>query len=483
MMNRALALALLLLPAAAGAAVLPAGFTETTVASGLRQPTAMALAPDGRIFVCEQGGQLRVISSGGTLLSGPFVTVTTTSAGERGLLGVAFDPQFFGNHFVYVYYTATTPNVHNRVSRFTADGDAAVAGSERVLVDLDPLGATNHNGGAIHFGPDGKLYIAVGENAVKDNAQTLDNRLGKILRINSDGTIPGDNPFFGTAVGANRAIWALGLRNPFTFAFQPFTATMYINDVGENTWEEVNQGLAGANYGWPTTEGPTADARFVSPLYAYMHPTGCAIAGAAFYDPAVHQFPAAYNGSYFFADLCGGFIRRIPAGSTTAVDFATGIVQPVDLHVSDSGSLYYLGRGFGANTGIVVRIDSPRPPSVTITANGVHATAVLTQQDSLTIALNFDAGSGGVLNPGEVYIGLLTSNGPLWVDTATQQLSPTPRPVVSGPIPSFGPVTLFQFPSLADIPKGTYFWMVVVDNDQNGVANGGLFDAVGTVIQ
>src|SRR5215510_3134858 len=106
------------------------------------------------------------------------------------MLGVAFDPDFGTNHFVYVYYTATTPVVHNRVSRFTANGDVAVAGSETVLVDLEPLGATNHNGGAIHFGPDGKLFIAVGENANRNNAQTLANRLGKILRLNKDGTIP-----------------------------------------------------------------------------------------------------------------------------------------------------------------------------------------------------------------------------------------------------------------------------------------------------
>src|SRR5262245_43591007 len=305
---------MLFAPASAGAAFLPPGFSETTIASGLRQPTAMALAPDGRIFVCEQAGALRVISNSGTLLPNPFVAVTTTAAGERGLLGVAFDPDFAANQFVYVYYTATTPNVHNRVSRFTANGDVAVPGSEFVVVDLEPLGATNHNGGAIHFGPDRKLFIAVGENANPNNAQTLSNRLGKILRINGDGSIPDDNPFAGTATGANRAIWALGLRNPFTFAFRPFTDTMFINDVGESTWEEINQGRAGANYGWPITEGPTMDGRFVGPLFAYTHANfdgvifNCAISGGAFYDPSVHTFPAEFTGSYFFADLCGGVI-------------------------------------------------------------------------------------------------------------------------------------------------------------------------------
>src|SRR6185436_16408132 len=203
------------------AAVIPSGFTETQVAGGLLNPTAMTFAPDGRLFVCQQGGALRVIKNG-VLLSTPFVTVTVNSSGERGLLGVAFDPNFSSNNFVYIYYTATTPAIHNRVSRFTANGDVATPGSEVVILELNNLsGATNHNGGAIHFGEDGKLFIAVGENANGANSQTLANLLGKILRINPDGTIPNDNPFFNTATGNNRAIWAMGLRNPFTFGFQP----------------------------------------------------------------------------------------------------------------------------------------------------------------------------------------------------------------------------------------------------------------------
>ena len=159
--------------------------------------------------------------------------------------------------FVYVYYTATSPPVHNRISRFTANGDVAVAGSETVILELDNLSsATNHNGGALAFGPDGKLYAAVGENANGANAQSLTNLLGKMLRINKDGTIPTDNPFYTTATGRNRAIWALGLRNPFTFAFNPAGTELFINDVGQNTWEEINDGVAGANYGWPDYRGP-----------------------------------------------------------------------------------------------------------------------------------------------------------------------------------------------------------------------------------
>src|SRR5688572_5993540 len=244
------------------AATLASGFSETLIAGGLRKPTAMAFAPDGRLFVCEQDGALRVIKNG-ALLAAPFASLTVNSVGERGLLGVAFDPGFESNRFVYVYYTATTPNVHNRVSRFTAIGDVA-QGNETILMDLEPLGATNHNGGAIHFGVDGKLYIAVGENAVSSNSQTLANRLGKILRINADGSIPADNPFYNQASGVNRSIWALGLRNPFTFAVEPVSGSLHINDVGQSTWEEINLGVAGANYGWPATEGPTSNPAYRS---------------------------------------------------------------------------------------------------------------------------------------------------------------------------------------------------------------------------
>src|SRR5205085_503575 len=147
---------------------------------------------------------------------------------------------------VYAYYTVPGTTAHNRVSRFTANGDLVQTGSETVLMDLDNLSsATNHNGGGLHFGKDGKLYIGVGENANGANSQTLSNRLGKLLRINADGSIPTDNPFYNTAQGANRAIWALGLRNPYTFAVQPGTGRLFINDVGASTWEEIDDGVGG----------------------------------------------------------------------------------------------------------------------------------------------------------------------------------------------------------------------------------------------
>lgn len=330
------------------AATLPAGFAETQVASGISGATAMAFAPDGRLFVCQQGGQLRVIKNGALLVT-PFLTVTTDSSGERGLLGIAFDPGFATNGFIYIYYTVPSSPRHNRVSRFTANGDVVVANSETVILELNNLSASNHNGGALHFGSDGKLYIAVGENAVASNSQTLSNLLGKILRLNSDGSIPTDNPFYNTATGVNRAIWALGLRNPYTFAFQPGIGRMFINDVGESTWEEINDGIVGSNYGWPSTEGPTANPSFRSPLFSYGHgngaTVGCAITGGTFYNPSVNQFPSDHVGKYFFADLCSGWIRRFDPTNSTVANFATGISSPVDLQVGPEGSLYYLTYG------------------------------------------------------------------------------------------------------------------------------------------
>ena len=335
-------------------ATLPDGFAESEVARGIANPTAMEFAPDGRLFVCQQDGQLRVIKNG-MLLSAPFVTVETDPNGERGLLGIAFDPGFTTNQFLYIYYTATTPRLHNRVGRFTANGDLAVEGSERAILDLEDLTSTSHNGGAIHFGQDGLLYVAVGEDSTPSNAQTLNNRLGKILRINRDGSSPVTNPFFNVASGENRAIWALGLRNPFTFAIDHATGRIFINDVGEDSVEEINEGRAGANYGWPSCEGAChpANPQFQDPVFQYGHgsspTTGNAITGGAFYTPLVNQFPPSYRGRYFFADTSTGWIRQMDPATGNVAGFATDIAGPVDLKVSADGLLYYLSRGGSAN--------------------------------------------------------------------------------------------------------------------------------------
>ena len=244
---------------------------------------------------------------GGVLLPTPFVTVATTANGERGLLGVTFHPQFASNGWVYLYYTTTSGGTHNRIVRYTASGDVA-SGSATVLIDLPNLSsATNHNGGALHFGPDGKLYVAVGDNAHGNKSQSMSSPFGKILRFNDDGSIPTDNPFYGTTTGLNRAIWALGLRNPFTFGFQPGSGRMFINDVGEGTWEEIDEGQSGANFGWPTEEGAGGAPTYTDPIYAYRHSSannpslvvGFSIVGAAWYGPAATLFPAAVPGQLF----------------------------------------------------------------------------------------------------------------------------------------------------------------------------------------
>jgi glucose/arabinose dehydrogenase len=341
----------IVLAASRVSAAVPNGFVDEVVVGGIAAGTAMAFAPDGRLFVCQQGGVVRVVKNGALLVE-PFVTLPVNTAGERGLIGIAFDPAFAANGYVYLHYTTAAAPIRNRVSRFTASGDVAVPGSEVVLIELNPLsGATNHNGGALAFLADGTLLVAVGENATPSNAQTLENLLGKMLRINTDGSIPTDNPFYGTAAGVNRAIWALGLRNPFTFAVQESTNRVFLNDVGQSTWEEINEGLAGANYGWPLSEGYTSTLGQTSPVYAYGHGAGaflgCAIAGGAFYEALTTPFPSAYDGDYFFADLCGGWINRRDAATGIVATFASGASGPVDLDVGSDGALYYLARTAG----------------------------------------------------------------------------------------------------------------------------------------
>ena len=353
-----LACALLLSAAAVGSAeALPPGFVDQLVVSGLSAPTAIAVAPDGRQFVTEQKGAVRVVRDR-TLLAAPFVKLNVDSDGERGLLGIALHPAFASNHFIYVYHTVPGTPPHNRVTRFTADGNVARPGSARVILELKSLSIrTNHNGGGLHFGPDGKLYVGVGENGESSNAQSLNNRLGKILRLNPDGSIPANNPavfpgIAGRTQGVTRAIWAVGLRNPYTFAFQRHSGTMFINDVGAQTWEEVNRGVAGRNYGWPISEGPTRLSGQTSPVYAYQHssgtPTGCAITGGTFYNPTTSNFPKRFTGKYFFADFCGNWIYYLdPASPGSATLFQSGLNRPVDLAVGTGGSLLYIQRGDG----------------------------------------------------------------------------------------------------------------------------------------
>lgn len=386
----------------------PSGFSQVQVVGGLSNPTVFAFAPDGRIFIAEQGGRLRVVKNG-ALLATPFVQLSVNASGERGLIGIVLDPNFATNGYIYLYYTVPTGTIHNRVSRFTANGDVALAGSERIILELDPLSnATNHNGGAMQFGKDGKLYVAVGENANRANAQNLDNYLGKILRINPDGSIPTGNPFT-TGSDKRKRIWAYGLRNPYTFDFQPGTGRLFVNDVGEVTWEEINDATTGGiNFGWPNAEGRSTNTAYRNPVYTYQHGSGdnrgCAITGGVFFNPTTSNYPASYTGKYFYQDLCNNWINYIDVSGSTAVrsPFAIGLPgQSLSISLGNDGNLYYLSRNGRALYKIIytnnnapaitsqpsnVTISQGQPATFRVSASGAAPLSYQWQKNGVNIA-------------------------------------------------------------------------------------------------
>ena len=327
-------------------------FVERVIGDTLDSPVSMAFAPDGRLFVCEQGGRLRVIERG-RLLAKPFATLPVYALAEQGLLGVAFDPAFAINHRLYVAYTYGSPARHQRLSRLTAAGNTAVRGSETVLFEMDQNLGQVHVGGAVKFGPDGMLYLGTGDNNEETRAQSLRSTFGKILRLRPDGGIPADNPFYTIAIGNYRAIWARGLRNAFAFDFDRRTRRMFINDVGGSRFEEINYGAAGGNYGWPVFEGPSDALEYRAPVHAYDHDHGCAISGGAFYEASKPSFSSEWLGRYFFAEYCRSEIRWIDpaAPDSSRVFLKTRVAGPVDLRVGPDGDLYYLARGTTAITG------------------------------------------------------------------------------------------------------------------------------------
>lgn len=377
--------------------------------TGLTNPTAMAFAPDGRLFVTEQAGAVRIITPEGQLLPTPFlVTTNMRSDGERGLLGIAFDPNFTTNNYIYIFYTENSQG--SRLSRFTASGNTVVPGSEVILLEYYNISG-NHRGGDIHFGPDGKLYLALGDAGEPLNSQLVDTYNGKILRLNSDGTIPTDNPtsFVNTSgqtltpTGQYRAIWAMGLRNPYRFSFNSLTGKMHINDVGAGLWEEVNVGNAGINYGWPTCEGLCSNSNARNPIYVHERGIeGCAITGGAFYTG--NQFPGSYQNNYFLIDYCATWLRYLKLDNSSAT-FPLGVPQfSVDLKTAPDGSLYILGHGAGTisrlsfvsnntNHNPVARITStpnsgPVPLEVNFDGSGS------TDQDNDTLTYVWDFGDG-----------------------------------------------------------------------------------------
>jgi glucose/arabinose dehydrogenase len=328
---------------------LPGGFTLITVAERVTGATTLAVAPDGRVFVCEQTGALRVVKED-RLLERPFLVVKVDSSWERGLLGVAFDPSFAANQFVYVNYVSGRPFPHHVIARYAADGDVAVEGSEKILFEGDDQSKmpgkikNGHQGGAMHFGPDGKLYVGIGEQTGEKPSQDLHSLLGKIWRLNADGSIPVDNPFYAQTSGKYRAIWCLGLRNPFCLAFQAESGRMFINDVG-GAKEEIDEGKAGANYGWPVVEHGqrSDDPKFTEAIFSYPV---ASITGAAFCPRDNLKFPAQWRGKYFFADYMRGFIKTLDPEhlEAGASDFAENMGKVTNIAFGVDGSLYVLDR-------------------------------------------------------------------------------------------------------------------------------------------
>jgi uncharacterized repeat protein (TIGR03806 family) len=346
------------------AATLPPGFAETKVAEGLN-PTTMSFAPDGRLFLCEKQGLLRAIDDQ-KLLPEPVLDITSQvdAWNERGLLSVCFDPDFARNSWIYVYYTHNREpekknhtSSNNRVSRFTLKGNLADVGSEKVILELTNLSKIGwHNGGGLAFGKDGKLYVSTGENAAGANAQNGTNLLGKLLRLNKDGSIPEDNPYK-EFEGGNHAIVALGFRNPFSIAVQRTTGLLYVSDVGAN-YEQIegydtNAAPTAVNYGWPGIDGRLKNQNppkgYKEPVYPYDHGRGegLALCSGDFYNPAkpgAGAFPKEYTGKFFFSDYRGWIKLIDPGKPETREDFAKDINRPIDVEVAPDGALWYIAR-------------------------------------------------------------------------------------------------------------------------------------------
>ncbi len=428
-------------PTPQAAAALDAGFQDSSV-TDVASPTALAFTPDGRMLITTQPGKLYVYTTGA-----PVVALDLTvgkllcDTFERGLLGVAVDPNFATNRFIYLYYThKTAPNAqcqngvlaYNRVSRWTLS-DANVASGEVVLVGNIGSPAGNHNGGDLKFGKDGFLYVGVGDGgSTPQTAQQLSSLNGKILRITGDGNIPTTNPYAqdpnsvrcNTAGGTGdtgklcQEIYAYGLRNPFRMGFDPNAAStrFFINDVGQNTWEEIDNGQAGANYGWNVREGHcengstincgTPPAGMTNPIYDYGRggsPSCSSITGGAFVPNGV--WPAAYTGAYLFSDYACGKIftlRETSPGTWTRSDFLTGLgsSSAVDLRFGPwngpngaTQALYYTTYAGG---GEVRRIGyanaTNNPPTAALTASPRFGATPL--------RVDFDGGASADPDPG-----------------------------------------------------------------------------------
>lgn len=439
----------------AQAAVTPSDgrFASVPIITGLSQPMAFAFAPDGRIFIAQKEGAV-LIYKNGALLPTPFIQLTVNSYNEHGLVGMALDPNFARNGYVYFYYTyendPTNPtgSKTGQVIRVTASGDLALPGSTLVLAgsvtgspaqpscqdfpagsDCIPADGYNHVAGGVRFGADGTLFIATGDASTETplalRAQDLDSLAGKILRINTDGTAPANNPYFNGNPLANRSrVWQYGLRNPFRFGIKPGTDLPFIGDVGVDSWEEIDRGYPGANFGWPCYEGPVQFALFSStstcqalyaanistpPLYAYPHGNSdAAVIGGVFYQGT--SYPAEFQGAFFFADHERSTISILKVDANNNLvpgsqDALTGGDGLVDFEIGPDGDVYYASIGTneirhlqfvptaaGACTVIAPKYDIGVSNKAVPTQTGGAAAAGFDGANSITgLAVNYSA--------------------------------------------------------------------------------------------
>ena len=418
----------------ASAQITEPGFASEVVAENLSLATGLAFTPDGRIFIAEKGGTIKVVKDG-VLLSDPLVTLTDVNTfGDRGLIGLAVDPNFATNGYIYVSYTFENSPGFNiagpktgRIVRLTVVGDTASESSKLVLVgsvggsatspscenfavtdDCIASDSNSHSVGGLRFGTDGKLYASLGDGADFSTvdpralrAQNVNALAGKMLRINTDGTAPADNPFYDGNPNSNKSkVYALGLRNSFRLGFHPTTNLLYSGDVGWGSWEEVNLIEAGKNYGWPCREGNVAtsygctpSSAYTNPLYTYAHNSagaGSIIAGAF---PANSAYPAQYGNSLFIGDYAQMWVKRLVlnASGTAMVsveDFVPDTVWPVEIITGPDGNIYYLDIVFGSLNRIT-HTSGNRKPAVNISAN----------KNSGATPLNVNFSSAGTADP------------------------------------------------------------------------------------
>lgn len=385
-------------------AQLPANFQDELVSSDLVQPIALTFLPHGRILVLQKTGEVRLADLNNTppLSMSSFMTITNIdTSGEHGLINIVLDPNFESNGYFYLYYTHGTLQ-RRRLSRFTDTGNPATRLASEVVIWEDAAGYTQccHTGGGLDFAPDGTLYLSTGDDFTPGSSQNLMSAKGKVIRINRDGSIPGDNPFKGNTSGYLEEIYSFGLRNPFRGRFDRQTNRFIMGDVGGNdnssSWEDIRVAQRGANFGWPNCgdgerdpTGQCTNPAYADPIFSYPHSnTGASIIGGVIYRGT--QFPPDYNGVYFYGDYVRGWIRYLTFDASLGVkgdfsfDNSAGTILAIEQ--APDGALYYIKLlGYSGTTEIgagelrrYVYNDGNQPPTITqATANPTSGAAPL----------------------------------------------------------------------------------------------------------